>query len=236
MSLLVGASLVFPAAVLAESGSDSNSGPSTTTSSSSDDTDDNSNDITETETETHDMTERIDKFKASFKVRLGLAEAANIKAKCVAAQGVVGKIHTRFGNSVTKRTQAYTELQKNLDKLVEKLKAKNVDTASLEQQITELKSKITTYSTNLAAYKQALSDLKEINCKTDPTGFQAALLAARSARNTLVTDVLAIRTYLVDTIKPTLKTIKTQLEGKENDDDTSSTNKTNDNTTGGGNN
>ena len=55
----------------------------------------------------------------------------------------------------------------------EMLKAKGVDTTTLESQITELKAKITTYSTDLAAYKQSLTDLKAVDCKTDPDAFQA---------------------------------------------------------------
>jgi hypothetical protein len=223
-TLFLGATILTPAVAMAEHGSDSTSSheaTATTTSTDSSGSGSSSDDTTKVETETHDMPGRITKLKTQFKVKLGAAEAAHIKLKCVGAQGVVGKLHTKFGNSVTVRTQAYTELQKNLDKLVTKLKAKDVDTTTLEQQITELKAKITTYTTDLTAYKTALSDLKSVDCKTDPDAFQAALLAARTAHDKLVTDVLAVRTYLVGTIKPTLKTIKTQLEAKESKDSAS---------------
>jgi uncharacterized protein involved in exopolysaccharide biosynthesis len=210
-SLLIAGSIIIPSVAVAhaeDTTSGSSGSGSTTTTTSTDDT-------TKVETENHTMEDRITKFKTDFKVKLATAEAARIKLKCVGAQGVVGTLNTKFGNSITVRTQAYTELQKNLDKLVTRLKAKNVDTTTLESQITELKAKITTYTTDLTAYKQALTDLKAVDCKTDPDGFQAALLAARSAHDKLVTDVTAIRTYLTGTIKPTLQTIKQQLAAKD---------------------
>ncbi|MGH7249826.1 MAG: hypothetical protein ACREGC_02530, partial [Minisyncoccia bacterium] len=142
----------------------------------------------------------------------------------VAAQTKIGVLQTRFGNSVVTRTKAYDNLESRLDKLTTNLKAKSVDTTTLEQQITELKSKITTYNTDLTAYKQSLSDLKAVDCKTDPDGFQAALQAARSAHDTLVNDALAVRTYLVDTIRPTLESIAKSLESTSTNNSTSGSN------------
>lgn len=174
-----------------------------------------SDDVTKTETDTTNRGDRLAKFALTFKVALNSSEKEHIMLKCVGSQGVVGKLNTKFGNSVTRRTQAYTELTKNLDNLVTKLQAKSVDTTTLESEITTLKSKIATYSTDLTAYKQALGDLKAVDCKADPTGFQAALEAARSAHDKLVTDVTDIKTYLKATIKPTLVTIRTQLESSD---------------------
>lgn len=164
---------------------------------------------------------RLDKLKTKYKVNLQAAEKQSLKTKCKPAQSLVAKLNTKFGNSVTTRTKAYEKLEQRLDKLVEKLKVKEVNTATLEQQITELKAKITTYKTDLDAYKQSLTDLKDVDCAADPDAFQAALEASRAAHQKLTDDVKAIRTYLVDTIKPTLQTIKQQLEdeAKASEDD-----------------
>jgi hypothetical protein len=160
---------------------------------------------------------RLDKAKLDFKVKLTAVASARIKERCVNAQSQVAKLNDKFGNSVTKRTKAYEALQSRLDKLVTKLKEKGVDTATLEQQITELDTKITTYNTDLDAYKQSLVDLKEVDCKTDPDAFKAALEASRAAHVKIVEDVTGIRTFLKDTIKPTLKEILTSLEKSETD-------------------
>ncbi len=219
-------------AVLATDGSSSGSSD-TSSSSSSDSTSSTSNDTTETPTQVKEREDRITKLKDELNVRLSTLEETHIKSACLPAQARVAHLNTKFGTSVTKRTQAYTEIQKNLDNLVAKLKAKNVDTTTLEQEITTLKTKIATYATDLATYKQAISDLKNVDCKADPTGFQAALDAARAAHLTLIDDTTTIKTYVSETIKPTLKLIKTDLEQAEGKKENSGASSTNNTTTGG---
>lgn len=92
-----------------------------------------------------------------------------------------------------------------------KLKAKNVDTTTYDSQVAELKTMVTTYETDLAKYKEAVSDLQELDCTSNPDGFKAALEAARTALGKVNTDGQAIKSYLSKTIKPTLKTIHDQL-------------------------
>jgi hypothetical protein len=78
-----------------------------------------------------------------------------------------------------------------------------------------LQAKITVFNTDLTTYKQALSDLKLVDCATDPAAFQAALLTARASHDTLVKDSGDIKTYVQGTVKPTLTAIKTTLEASE---------------------
>lgn len=186
---------------------------STNLTTNSDDNSDNA--ATETKSE---FTSRMDKLKTKFKVKLGETEKRQLKLRCRPAQSVVAKLNTRFGNSVTKRTQAYTELSANLDKLIAKLKAKGVNTTTLEQQKTELDNKISSYKTDLAAYQQSLTDLKNTDCVTDPDAFKAALEAARAAHETLVNDAVGIKTYLLNTIKPSLQSIRKELESQAGTD------------------
>ncbi len=173
---------------------------------------------TETEAETQARHDRIEKFKSDLKINLTLTQKLRLKTRCKPAQSVVAKVRNKFGNSITTRTEAYTELSKNLDKLITRLKAASVDTSTLEQEKTTLDTKIATYKTDLDTYKQALSDLKLVDCLADPTGFQAALETARTDHDTLVTDVVGIKTYVKDTIKATLMTIRTQLESSSSTD------------------
>ncbi len=237
--LLITTTLVATPVALAESNSNSSSNTSNSSTSVSSDsssssssstttvTSTNNDDTIKIETEHHTMADRLALLKAKFKIQLTVAQTTRLKLRCVAAQGVIAQLNTRFGNSVAVRTSAYTELQSRLSKLVITLKTHNVDTATLESQITSLNTKVTSYNTDLAAYKQTLSDLKAVDCKADPTGFQSALQAARAAHDKLVTDVTDIRTYLKDTIKVTLQSILKTLES-------SSTTNTTTNTTSGG--
>lgn len=204
--LTVGSLVATPVTVLAHEGDVQSE--STTNTSTSDST-------ATTEAKKKEMTDRINKFKEQFKIKQTEAQKTVLKAKCTSAQGVVKKHHEKFGNSVTKRTNAYKNLHDRLDKLVTKLKEKGVDTTTLEQQVTVLNTMLDNYNTDLTAYKQTLSDLKDVDCKTDPDAFKAALEAARAAHSKLVTDVTEIRAYLKDTIKSTLQAIKDSLENTE---------------------
>jgi len=208
---LLGATLLITPVALAMVSASTNSGVVLSDSTAAPTTT-SSDDTAKIETEDHTMADRLAKFKTKFKIDLTVAEQANLKLHCSAAQVVIGALDVRFVGNVAIRTKAYSDLQTRLTKLIADLKAKNVDTTMLVQEQTVLNTKITTYNTDLTAYRQALSDLKAVDCKTDPVSFKAALEAARSAHDTVVADALAVRSYVVDTIRPTLQTILKTLE------------------------
>src|SRR4030095_195914 len=97
----------------------------------------------------------------------------------------------------------------------DKLEAKGVDTATYDAQVDELKTKIETFHTDLANYKQATDDLAEMDCASDPDAFKAALESARQLSKQVVEEGKAIKDFLNNTIKPTLQTIHKQLESTE---------------------
>jgi hypothetical protein len=144
---------------------------------------------TTTTTTTETITQRVGKYKQSLKNQPTAAEQAKIKLNCKAAQVNV---------SITN----------NLKTLVTDLKASNVDTAALETQRDALQKLITTYGTDLKTYQENIADMNAIDCVTDPVGFKAALEAARSSQAIVLKDIKAIRTYVNDTIKPTLVDLK----------------------------
>jgi len=198
---------VAPLAVAVSSNADSTADTATTTSTSSDDS--------KVDTDPVKLKDRLEGLKSSLKIKLNTAEQANLKAKCKAAQTITGKLNDRFGNSVTTRTKAYDNLSKHLTDIIAKLKEKGVDVTKLQSQSTELQAKIATHKTDLASYKQTLSDVKTTDCVADPTAFKAALTSARTAHDKLVADTVAIKTYVKDTIKPTLEEIRKTLEAQE---------------------
>lgn len=157
------------------------------------------------------LAERIAKRKAELKTQLRASEKARLKAKCKASQGKISSIRGRIKGIETSRSQVYKNMLNRLVKLSDKLENKGADTTELDAAIAELQTKIETFNTDLAAYKQAVSDLADMDCEADPDGFKASLEAARTALTTVNEDALAIRNYLKDTIKELLKTIRSQL-------------------------
>ena len=161
------------------------------------------------------LAERLAKHKTELKTKLSTAEKVRLQAKCKAAQGLVSSLSGRIKGIETSRGQVYKNIVDRLTSLSEKLKNKGVDTTELNADIATLQGKIDTFNTDLATYKQDVSDLAAMDCKADPDGFKAALEAARAAKQKVHDDGLAIRSYVNDTIKPLLKNIRAELEPKK---------------------
>lgn len=164
------------------------------------------------------LAERIAKHKTELKTRLSNTEKLRLQSKCKASQGLVSSIRGRIKGIETSRGEVYKNIISRLTNLSEKLKNKGADTTELDADIATLQSKMDTFNTDLAAYKQAVSDVADMDCATDPDGFKAALEAARVARQKVNDDGLAVRGYINDTIKPLLKTIRAQLEAAKTEE------------------
>jgi chromosome segregation ATPase len=161
------------------------------------------------------LQKRLDNRKNELKVKLTAVEQQKIQLKCKASQGNISSLKGRINGIETSRTNVHRELVDRLTKLGDKVKAQNVDITELQKEIDALKSQISTFDTDLAAYKQAVSDLTAMDCAKDPTAFKASLLAARAAHDKVAIDAKNIRSYVNDTIKPTLQQLRKQLEDKK---------------------
>lgn len=175
-----------------------------------------------TEQQKKELSERIQKRKSEAKAKLNYTQEKRLKSRCKNAQGLVRSVGSRVKGVETSRGKVHTNLVDRLKSLETKLKSKGVDTTTLQSQITELEAKIATFNADLAVYKQAVSDLGNIEgCTADPAAFKASLEAARSALTKVREDAVAIRSYVKDTIKPTLKEIRAQLEASQPKDESS---------------
>lgn len=223
ISLLVMAGLLLPVVALSPVFAMDSTGESTTTTTT---TNQDSTTQTETQPEKEQLTDtqkqelqqRIEQRKAEAKLRLSAAQEKRIKLRCKNAQGLIRVVSGRVKSIETNRGKVHTNLVDRLNKLQAKVAAKGVDTTTLKSQIAELETKIATFNTDLAVYKQTVADLGNIDdCTADPTAFKASLEDARAALLTVKQDALVIRSYINDTIKPTLKAIRAQLEPATND-------------------
>ena len=166
---------------------------------------------------------RVNDRKAAARTRVAAAKQARIKNLCQGSQGKLSSIHGRVKGLETSRTQVHQNLVNRLNKASEKLAAQSVDVTTLNEQIAELNTLIEAFQTSLAAYKDALTDVAEMDCAEDAAGFQLSLEAARQARSDTGASSQAIRTYLRDTIKPTLVELRRQLEQADGSTDSNET-------------
>ncbi len=161
------------------------------------------------------MQERLNQRKTELKTKLTTAQKTRIQTKCKAAQGLIGPIREKVKTQEKGRAEVYGGVVAKLTDLSVKLKAKGIVTTELDASVTTLQGKVTTFKTDIEAYKQAVSDLTDMECATDPDAFQASLLASRTALEKVNKDAADIRSYIKDTIKPILAKIKTELATKK---------------------
>ena len=155
---------------------------------------------------------RLEELKMKLKVKLDDATMKKIVLKCKPAQTIVEgaeKIDTSNG---LKRGNAYKKISTSVQDLITKLNANNVDVTSLETAATMLNQKIAIFNTDLTSYQQTHSDLRTLDCAIDPTAFQTALVATRTAREKVRTDAVDIHDFVKVTLKPALEAVKAQLQ------------------------
>lgn len=231
IKILVSAVLVAPVLVFASasaieprSGSSDSSGTSTTTKPLA-----QSTTQTESSTSGHSLTpeqhaelqKRLEERKASLKTRLTTLEQTRLKTRCKNSQGALSSLSGRIKGIETSRNEVYGALVDRLSKLQSRLQEHGVDTTKLQTEIVELNVKIATFKTDLTAYKDAVNDLAVMDCQADPTAFKASLETSRAALTKLKQDSADIKTYVNDTIKPTLKEIRAQVEAAKPHDSSS---------------
>ncbi len=178
-------------------------------------TDSSSTTSTTDETEKKARSTRVEEYKKAYKERLSTTVQKRIGERCVAAQGVI-KTHTARLNTRAKlRNANYGGIISALENAATRLGESGLDVTALQANITELKSRVESFKTSLTDYQQALSDLEALDCKTDPTAFKAALETARTKQAATLQVAAGIKTYLQDTVKPTLKALKEQKQETE---------------------
>lgn len=154
------------------------------------------------------LQERLTKRKQELKTKLTKAQEARVKARCKAAQGIISKVSAHAKQADTSRAEVYSKIVERLTSLSTKLKDAGKDTTDLDKEIADLQTKIDTFNTDMTQLRQAAADLSNMDCSSDPSSFKASLESVRSSRESVAKDSQAIRTYLTETVKTTLNTLK----------------------------
>lgn len=158
------------------------------------------------------QTQRIAAYKAALGREVKAAEQTKIKLRCSVAQANAKTLSSRLSTVQKNRNAAYDSILKSLNDLEAKLNKQAFETTGLQQNIQALQTLVDSYKTNMNNYYLAVNDMATMDCAADPAGFVAALQAARTAHDSLTTQITEIRTYVTNTVKPTLSQIRTQIE------------------------
>ena len=154
---------------------------------------------------------RIKEAKEKMTVKITAAEEKKIANVCKSSQTKIEKLQTNIDNIVANRQEKYTKISTKLTDITAKLVAAGADTTELEAAIDGMEAKVLEVNTAIEAYNTSLSDLAFMDCESDPSGFKAALQLARSQRTDAVLMTGTVKTYVNETIKPVLQSLRATL-------------------------
>lgn len=148
--------------------------------------------------------QRLVQRKAEQNIQLDRKAQDRLTSKCVGAQNAVRSIQQKAGSTLDSREKAYQRIDGILWVTIGELKLAEQDTFNLERQRAQLAADAKTFQTTVDYYLQTLDDIAVINCQADPAGFKALLETARAYHQQIRVQSANIKTYVVDTIKPTI--------------------------------
>lgn len=156
--------------------------------------------------------QRVTNYKASLGREVPENEQNRLKLRCSVAQTNAKTLATRLSTVQKNRNAAYDKILNSLNTLRGKLDNQAFETTALKENISTLQGKVDSYKTNMNNYQLAVSDMANVDCANDPVAFIAALQAARKAHEAVLPQITDIRAYITNTVMPTLKQVRIQIE------------------------
>ncbi|MCE7936273.1 hypothetical protein DYH10_00560 [Candidatus Saccharibacteria bacterium CPR2] len=178
--------------------------------------------------------ERLKELEAKAKAKTDAAKEKRIKAKCQAAQGILKGVSTSAENIKTNRKKIYERLTGKVEELLPGVKEAGIDTTKLEADIAQLKTLLNEVDANFDIYTEKLNSAVESSCQDNPSSFYELLETARNARASLIDSINKVKEFVINTIKPDLQEIKSQLEKQKQSSDQQTEQSTNTSGTVGG--
>ena len=124
---------------------------------------------------------------------------------------ITSRVDERINKYNTYSTETDTQLAKieaRLNEVSAKLKANGADTTTLDAQIKVLVEKKGLLRTDKAAFIAKLTESKQFACGASQGQFKATIEAARELHKKVMADRRDIKTYVDETLKPTLQSLK----------------------------
>lgn len=162
--------------------------------------------------------QRLEQRKRERTIQLAERDSQRLSQRCVASQTKVRQLQRPSAALFDSRANLYKRIDATTWIVIGQLKLADKDTFELEKQRSALAEKTQAFQTTAAHYLQTLDDIAVINCQADVVGFKALVETARLYHTDLRTRSTDIRTYIVDTLKPTLREHSSDLQPKTNQD------------------
>lgn len=143
--------------------------------------------------QTSSLPDRLAQRKSALKLQISSERSQKLVKNCVSAQTRLKNIGTKDKSSADKRQETYTDLATRLNTIVRRLEIQGTDVSELKSAQSKFNSSINQYLSDMQTYKTTMDDIVVMDCKTDPSGFEATLTTARQLRAKLANDVSQIK-------------------------------------------
>jgi len=163
--------------------------------------------------------QRLEQRKRERNVQMIEKDQKRLAQRCVAIQGDVREIQQKATPIVNNRAKVYQRIDAKLWVTIGQLKLADRDTFDLEKERGGFTERAAAFQVTAANYLQTLDDMIVINCQADIVGFKALLDTARLYQGQVRTQSADIRSYVIDTIKPTLADHATALQPRQSTED-----------------
>ena len=147
-------------------------------------------------------TARITTLREQYRIKLSDKERELVVARCEPAQASLQKIAFRLNETRISRISTYDDVIGSLDTVRTLVVVKQIDPSNVELLTVEYQQKKATFETTVSDYQTALEDSIQVDCKTQPEDFRAALEGVRSARK----DVVSASSQIIELTNSNLKT------------------------------
>jgi hypothetical protein len=142
------------------------------------------------------VTGRLQKAVIDNNIKLDDVTKASIASKCLIAQAYLKDIQDDVPAQIQLRINAYSEIQKELLGIKLRMKRQGADASETDLLTGKLRLALDKFGLQSANYRQALDDIIQVDCQTNPEYFMAGLIVMRAQRTQLLEDSKDLKSIL----------------------------------------
>ena len=157
------------------------------------------------------LSARLAALRELYRIKLSDSEKERLVTKCDQAQDGLQKISNKLLTTKTGRSVTYDSVIASLISLRALVVTKQVDPSNIELLIVEYQQKKEQFDLAVSDYQVTLDDSINVDCKTRPEEFRAALEGVRDSRKKVVNASTQIDEITKSNLKTAFDTLRSRL-------------------------
>jgi hypothetical protein len=145
------------------------------------------------------------------KITLTQEDKQDIQKKCKASQEIIRESQTDANRAVSKRTEIYQDLKKELQALSLRFSRQAVDASELDLLVGKLTQGLDSFNQKSDTLNGAYQDALIINCKNKPEEFKAAVIILRAQHSYVYEESQDLRALFANAKTNTYPQLKERL-------------------------